>query len=63
MRIAFIIGAILSISTIVWSVLRVPELPLTADEQAELEAKPLTVRATFAEIGDAMREMTRPMRQ
>ncbi|PKP93131.1 MAG: MFS transporter, partial [Alphaproteobacteria bacterium HGW-Alphaproteobacteria-15] len=62
-RIAFIIGAILSISTIVWSVLRVPELPLTADEQAELEAKPLTVRATFAEIADAIREMPRPMRQ
>ncbi|HSJ79530.1 MAG TPA: MFS transporter, partial [Erythrobacter sp.] len=62
-RIAFIIGAILSISTIVWSVLRVPELPLTADEQAELEAKPLTVRATFAEIADAIRDMPRPMRQ
>lgn len=62
-RIAFVIGAILSISTILWSVLRVRELPLTETERAELADKPLTVRATFAEIRDALREMPRPMRQ
>jgi len=62
-RIAFVIGAILSISTIVWSVFRVPELPLDEAEQAELAAKPLTARATLAEIRDAIREMPRPMRQ
>ncbi|SHN61204.1 MFS transporter [Erythrobacter sanguineus] len=62
-RMAFIIGAILSISTIVWSVWRVPELPLSPAEQADLEARPLTARATFAEIGLAIREMPRPMRQ
>jgi maltose/moltooligosaccharide transporter len=62
-RIAFIIGAILSISTIVWSVWRVRELPLDAAEQLELASKPLTVSATFAEIGDAIRDMPRPMRQ
>ncbi|WP_051033467.1 MFS transporter [Sandarakinorhabdus sp. AAP62] len=62
-RIAFIIGAILSISTIVWSVWRVPELPLTADEKAALARQPMTVTATLAEIGDAIRDMPRPMRQ
>ena len=62
-KIAFIIGAILSISTIVWSVWRVPELPMSQDEKAELEAKPFTPRATFAEIGSAIRDMPRPMRQ
>lgn len=62
-RIAFIIGAILSISTIAWSVWRVPELPLSEAEQNELAARPLTVRSTFAEIGAAIREMPRPMRQ
>lgn len=62
-RIAFIIGAILSISTIVWSVWRVPELPLSDAEKANLESKPLTVSSTFGEIGDAIREMPRPMRQ
>lgn len=62
-RIAFIIGAILSISTIVWSVWRVPELPLTDDEKALLEQRPMTVTATLAEIVDAIREMPKPMRQ
>lgn len=62
-RIAFVIGAILSISTIVWSVFRVRELPLSPEEEADLVAKPLTIRSTFAEIGAAIREMPRPMRQ
>ena len=62
-RIAFVIGAILSISTIVWSVFRVPELPLTAEEEADLVANPLTVGGTFAEIGAALRDMPRPMKQ
>ena len=62
-KIAFIIGAILSISTIVWSVWRVPELPMSDAERAELTAKPLTPGATLAEIGSAIREMPRAMRQ
>ena len=62
-KIAFIIGAILSISTIVWSVWRVPELPLSEEERVELVAKPLTPGATLAEIGSAIREMPRAMRQ
>ncbi|MCL9983220.1 MAG: MFS transporter [Erythrobacter sp.] len=62
-RMAFIIGAILSISTIVWSVWRVPELPLSPEEQAELAEKPLTASGTLAEIRDAIREMPRPMKQ
>jgi maltose/moltooligosaccharide transporter len=47
----------------VWSVWRVPELPLTDDEKAMLAQKPMTVKATMAEIVDAIREMPRPMRQ
>lgn len=62
-RIAFIIGAILSISTIVWSVFRVRELPLSSEEQADLAARPLTAGGTLSEIRDAIREMPRPMRQ
>ncbi|MGB7373436.1 MFS transporter [Pontixanthobacter sp.] len=62
-RIAFIIGAILSISTIVWSIWRVPELPLTGEEKADLDSKPLTVASTFGDIGAAIREMPKPMRQ
>ena len=62
-RIAFVIGAILSISTIVWSVWRVPELPLSPQERAAMAEKPLTMAATLHEIGDAIRTMPLPMRQ
>jgi len=62
-RIAFVIGAILSISTIVWSVLRVRELPLTAEERQVIEAKPMTPRTTLKEIWDAILDMPPTMRQ
>lgn len=62
-RIAFVIGAILSISTIVWSVLRVPELKLSEAELAEMAAKPMGAGAALAEIRDAFIAMPRPMRQ
>ena len=62
-KIAFIIGAILSISTIVWSVWRVPELPMSEEMKADLDAKPMTIAATASEIGSAIREMPRAMRQ
>ena len=62
-KIAFIIGAILSISTIAWSVWRVPELPMTDEEKAALADKPLTPAATLADIVSAIREMPKAMRQ
>ena len=62
-RVAFIIGAILSISTIVWSIWRVPELPLSEAEQADLAARPLSASSAFSDIATAIREMPRPMRQ
>lgn len=61
--IVFTIGAVLSLSTILWSVIRVPELPLTEVQQAEIAAQPRTVAATFKEIWDAIREMPTPMRK
>ena len=62
-RIAFVIGAILSISTIVWSVWRVPELPLDDSERAALAQRPFTAGAVLAEVGSAIREMPLAMRQ
>lgn len=62
-RIAFLIGAVLSISTIVWSIWRVPELPLAPAERAALEARPSTVGSTAREIIDAIHEMPAAMRQ
>lgn len=61
--IVFTIGAVLSLSTILWSVLRVPELPLTETQKTEIDAKPKTVSATFREIGSAIYDMPRPMRK
>lgn len=62
-RIAFVIGAILSISTIVWSVVRVPELKLTEAQINEMAAKPVGAAAALAEIRDAFVAMPQPMRQ
>ena len=61
--IVFTIGAVLSLSTILWSVIRVPELPLSDTQAAEIAAQPKTVAATFKEIWDAIREMPTPMRK
>lgn len=62
-RIAFITGAILSLSTIVWSVIRVPELPLTADEIAAMQAEKLSFRTALNDLRHAIAEMPAPMRQ
>jgi maltose/moltooligosaccharide transporter len=62
-RFVFWAGAALSLVTIVWSVLRVPELPLTSEEEAHIRAQPKGVAATFKEIGSAIRVMPTPMRK
>jgi maltose/moltooligosaccharide transporter len=62
-RAAFTIGAILSITTILWSVTRVPELPLTAAEKAHIARQPKGFVATFREIGDAIVNMPPAMRK
>ena len=62
-QISFLIGAVLSISTIVWSIWRVPELPLTTEQRSSLDQKKVGAAATLREILDAMREMPQAMRQ
>jgi maltose/moltooligosaccharide transporter len=62
-RVAFLVGAFLSIATIAWSVFRIRELPLTPSQIADIQSKPLTVRDTLAEIWHAIREMPPTMRQ
>lgn len=62
-HIVFTIGAVLSLSTILWSVLRVPELPLTDAQKAAIAAAPKSVSATLREIWDAIRDMPLPMRK
>ena len=60
--ISFWIGAFLSITTIVWSMIRVPELPLTDAERAHINAQPKSAGAVFVEIIAAIREMPHAMR-
>ena len=62
-RIAFLIGSVLSISTILYSIWRVPELPLTDAERTAMAARPLSIGGTFAELRDAVRDMPPVMRQ
>lgn len=62
-HISFMIGAVLSISTILWSVLRVRELPLSEREKAKIADAPKTVSATLVEIWNAICEMPQAMRQ
>lgn len=61
--IAFAVGAVLSLSTVLWSVLRVPELPLTEAERAAMRTEKLSAGAALRDLGRAFAEMPRPMRQ
>lgn len=60
---AFMIGALLSFTTVYWSIRQVPELPMSPEEQAALRARPGGARATLAEIASALREMPPTMRR
>lgn len=62
-HVSFLVGSILSLTTILWSVFRVRELPLTPSEQARIAAAPRTISATLGEIWGAIREMPLAMRQ
>nr|WP_068072977.1 MFS transporter [Novosphingobium lentum] len=62
-RVVFMFGAVLSLSTILWSILRVPELPLTATERAHIEAQPKGAIATVTEVFSAIRDMPVAMRK
>ncbi len=62
-RIVFMVGAVLSLTTILWSVWRVPELPLTPQELAHIQAQPTGLGATFREIAEAIGDMPLAMRK
>ena len=62
-RIAFLIGAVLSIATILFSVLRVRELPLSARELVYVRRHPTSPGQAARDIVGAIRDMPLPMRQ
>ncbi len=60
--ISFWIGAFLSVFTIMWSIFSVPELPLSKEEKARIDALPKSIGSTFAEIFGAVKDMPVAMR-
>jgi maltose/moltooligosaccharide transporter len=60
---AFLMGAVFSIASILWSVRTTPELPLSAAERARIAALPRGMGPALREIADAMRDMPATMRQ
>jgi maltose/moltooligosaccharide transporter len=61
--IAFLIGSVLSLTTVWWSVHAIPELPLSPNEKEAILAKPRGLAATLAEVVEAVRDMPQAMRQ
>ena len=59
---AFIIGAIFSISSILWTVRTTKELPLTAEERRRIEALPKGAGSVLREVAGAMRDMPSTMK-
>jgi maltose/moltooligosaccharide transporter len=62
-KLSFIIGAFISLGSIVYSVLRVPELPLDESERGRIAKLPRGLGAAIAETADAIREMPSAMRR
>jgi maltose/moltooligosaccharide transporter len=60
---AFLVGAVFSIASILWSVRTTPELPLSDAERERMRRQPRGLGAALREIGDALREMPPTMRQ
>lgn len=61
--IAFVIGAVFSIGSILVTVKSTPELPLSPEERARIEALPRGFGAALAEVAEAFREMPTTMKQ
>lgn len=60
---SFMFGALISVTTIFWSIRKVPELPLTPDQVAHIESQKKGFVATLQEIWEAIKAMPLPMRQ
>jgi len=60
---AFLIGSVLSITSILWTVRTTKELPLSTEERARISALPRGLAAAVREVADAMREMPTTMKQ
>ncbi|MCX6206637.1 MAG: MFS transporter [Bacteroidetes bacterium] len=60
---SFFLGSICSISSVLWSITKTPEIPPTEDELAALRANKKTVFGPFIEIFSAIHDMPKVMWQ
>jgi maltose/moltooligosaccharide transporter len=60
---AFMVGAVFSIASILWTVRTTPELPLTPAEREHIRRQPRGLTAALREIADATVQMPATMRQ
>ncbi|MEN9560166.1 MAG: hypothetical protein RLZZ502_1377 [Pseudomonadota bacterium] len=60
---AFMIGAVLSISSVWWSLKKVPELPLSAEERQAIESQPRGIGQILPDIVSAFKTMPSTMKQ
>jgi maltose/moltooligosaccharide transporter len=60
---AFMIGAIFSITSILWTLKTTKEIPLSSNEIDEIKSRPAGWANTMADIGIAFREMPSTMKQ
>ncbi|MBR7801099.1 MFS transporter [Undibacterium sp. FT137W] len=60
---AFLIGAVFSLGSILWTLKTTPELPLSKEEIAQMNSQPRSMQATVLEIWTAIREMPTTMKQ
>ncbi len=60
---AFVIGALFSIMSVLWTLKTTPEHPLASDELAVIRARPRGWSHTLGDIASAVREMPATMKQ
>lgn len=60
---AFIIGAVFSLASVLWSLKTTPELPMSAEEIAVIKSQPSSVKHTVLEVWAAIKDMPDTMKQ
>ncbi len=60
---AFLIGAVFSITSILWTLKTTKEIPLTDEEIRAIKARPTGIATTFSDIVVAFKEMPTTMKQ
>ena len=61
--IAFLIGGVVSIGSILWTLKTTKEIPMSEEEIVEIKKSPMGIASTFKDIGAAIKEMPLTMKQ